>query len=137
MFLLFELVMRYVDYNTFVNCSKCNKECRRICNKLISELKRTKKYDNYYESYETFWNNKRQGLCYYINDSYLKIIDFNEDEKIATYYYSYFIEYFEIDERRYSAKMDYQKLRINIPNIPNYCRTYISLKPVENSSYLS
>ena len=135
MFLLFELVMRYVDYKTFLESSKCNKECLRICKKLVPELKKIKKYDNYYETYEVLWKGQRQGLCYFINDSYLKIIDFDNGEKIASYHYSYFTQYFEFQGKKYWAIMDYETKLIKLPQIEGYYRKTLSLVPLKDSSY--
>lgn len=135
MFLLFELIMRYCDYETFRNCSILNQECNKICRKLAFELKRIKKYNHNYQFYEVYWNMKKQGLCYYINDNILHIIDYKNGEIIAHFYYNFISEYIEIDYRQYLAKLNYQNREVNFEKIPNYHRAFLSLKPIANFSF--
>ena len=133
MFLLFELVMRYCDYETFKTCSTLNKECNRICKKLLPQLKKIKKEKDKY--YETYWKNQKQGLSYYTNDTSLQVIDYNDGKIVAGFYYYFVSEYFEFDLRRYIVKLDLESKQIIIPKITGYPRRSISLKPIENYSF--
>ena len=135
MFLLFELVMRYCDYTTFKTCSLLNRECHRICKKLVPELKKVKNEKRWFESYETFWNGERQGLCYYINDTYFKIIDFDQGKNIATYRFNIVLETLIVGEIRYKATADFESQKVNFEKIPKYSRTEFSLLPVIHSSF--
>ena len=133
MFLLFELLMRYCDYDTFKTCSTLNKECYRICKKLLPQLKRIKEEKDEY--YETYWKNKKQGLSYYTNDTNLTVIDYNNGEIVAGFYYYFVSEYLEFDFRRYLAKLDVKNKKVVIPKIAGYSRRSFSLKPIENYSF--
>jgi hypothetical protein len=135
--ILFELIMRYCDYSTFQKCSVLSKECNRICRKLVSELKRVKICNYYYESYEVFWNKKRQGLTYYVNENYLKIIDYVDGEVLATYVYNVMSEYIFFKEQKFKAKMDFTTQKISFSPIKGYGRKYLSLKPIQSSHFFS
>ena len=133
MFLLFELIMRYCDYKTFQKCSLLNKECNRICRKLVRELKRNRMGENFFE---TFWRGEKQSLSYYITDSYLKILDYDCGEIVAKFIYNSFVEYLEIDERQYIAVFDWEKEQVIFDKIQGYERIFVSLKPIKNSKLL-
>ena len=134
-FLVFELIMRYCDYTTFKKCGSLNRECFRICKKLVPELKRRRLHNlgNGSDVFETFWNGKRQGLCYYLTDSHLKIIDFDENKTIAKFIYNMFTEYLEIDYKRYEALLDFPNQKVIFGKIPGYHRTEFSIRPIHNS----
>jgi len=131
MFLVFELIMRYCDYQTFKISSILNKECNRICRKLVSELKRVWDFRCCYHILQTYWRNKKQGLSYYVHQDTLQIFDYNDGELIARYYKSVHTEYLEFDFRQYNAKIE--NGLIKIPKIPGYSRDFISLKPINSS----
>ena len=139
MFLVFELIMRYCDYQTFKTCSILNKECNRICRKLVSELKRVKKFRCYYHIHQIYWRNKKQGLSYYVLQNTIQIFDYDDDELIARYYNNRTLEYIEFDFRQYHAKIENnltsENQLIKFPKIPGYSRNFISLKPIENSIF--
>lgn len=133
MFLVFELIMRYCDYQTFQTCSLLNKECNRICRKLVSELRRVKNYRCYYHVHQIYWKNKKQGLSYYVNQNALQIFDYDNGELIAKYYNNKTMEYMEFEYRQYHAKIENNLIKF--PKIPGYFRNFISLKPIENSTF--
>ena len=135
MFLLFELVMRYCDYDTFKTCSLLNKECSRICRKLVRELRRVKEIRCSYYIYEVYWRGKKQGLSYYANDNMIQIMDYNDGELLANYYSNNITEHINFDCRQYHAKLDYKDKVINLPKIPGYHREKISLKNMENTFF--
>lgn len=135
--ILFELIMRYCDYSTFQKCSILSKECNHICKKLVSELKRVKTCNYYYESYEIFWNGKRQGLTYYVNENYLKVLDYENGEVLATYVYNVISEYILFKERKYKAKINLLTKNIYFYPIKGYKRKYLSLNPIKESHFFS
>lgn len=135
--ILFELMMRYCNYTTFKICSTLSKECNRLCRKLVSELRKIKRCNYYYESYEIFWNKKRQGLTYYANENYLKIIDYDDGEVIATYLYNVMSEYITIKQskKKYKARMNFKDKKVYLPKISGYPRTYLTLLPIETCHF--
>lgn len=125
MYLVFELVMRYCDYRTFVNCSLLDKRCSYICNKLAKELKKVD--DNYY--YETFWNGKKQGLCYY-RDPYpplLEICDYEDDQLIARLVCRWNETYIKYNKKKYEVSVDKESKKVYF-SIPGYHRTFYPIK---------
>jgi hypothetical protein len=126
MYLVFELVMRYCDYETFVNCSVLDKRCSYICNKLVKELKKVEKSGCVYE---TFWNGKRQGLCYYYLDPHteeLEIEDYEDDKMIARCHRQWNEVYMKYNKKKYETYIDEKKERICF-SIPGYSRTFYSM----------
>ena len=138
--ILFELIMRYCDYTTFKICSTLSKECNRLCRKLVSELRKIKKCNYYYQSHEVFWNNKRQGLVYYVNENYLKIIDYDNGKVIATYVYNVMSEHITLnkdEQKKYKAKMNFKDKKVYLSKIPGYFRHYLSLAPIADSHFFN